>query len=290
MLEKTIKLNNGVEIPVVGLGTWQTPAGITERVVKDGIEVGYLHIDTANAYENEEGVGAGIRNSGIERNKIFVTSKVPAEIKSYGEAQKKIDESLLKLNIDHIDLMLIHCPSPWNQFKHHYNAIINKNKDAWERYGYEAENLEVWKALEEAVQAGKIRSIGISNFFNVDTQNILDHCTIKPVVNQINYHIGLEQKDIVDFCHDYDIKIEAYSPIATGNLLNNEEVKVIADKYGVTTAQLSIRYALDKTDIVIPKTTHKEFMIQNSEIDFTISEEDKNVLENIDIEKKHGIF
>lgn len=288
MLNKKIKLNNGLEIPVIGLGTWQTPNDITSRVVQEALEVGYLHIDTANAYDNEQGVGEGIRKSHINRDKLFVTSKIPAEIKSYQEAKDKIDESLSLLNIDYIDLMLIHCPCPWNQFKKHSNALENNNWDGWKRYGYEEENLQVYKALEEAVQAGKIKSIGISNFFNKDTENILKNCSIKPVVNQINYHIGFEQNDIVQYCHDNDILIEAYSPIATGDLLNNQSVKEIADKYNVSVAQLSIRYALDKTDIVLPKTTHKEFMMENAKLDFIISEEDIKILSSInDVQKYH---
>lgn len=288
MLKNKIKLNNGLEIPIIGLGTWQTPNGITSRVVQEAIDVGYIHIDTANTYDNEQGVGEGIRKSGINRENIFVTSKIPAEIKSYQEAKKKIDESLTLLNIDYIDLMLIHCPCPWNEFKKHSNAIANNNWDGYQRHGYQEENLEVWCALEEAVQQGKIKSIGISNFFNKDTENILNHCSIKPVINQINYHIGFEQNDIVEFCHNNNILIEAYSPIATGDLLNNEFVKEIANKYGVSVAQLSIRYALDKTDIVLPKTTHKEFMIENAKLDFNISKEDMQILSSIDnVQKYH---
>lgn len=281
MLNKTIILNDNSSIPIIGLGTWQTPNNITAKVVEEAINVGYKHIDTANAYDNEEGVGLGIKNTKIARDQIYVTSKVPAEIKSYEEAKKKIDESLHKLNIDYIDLMLIHCPSPWPLFKKHINAIINKNQEAWKKYGFVNQNIEVYKALEEGVIAGKIRSIGISNFFNVDIQNILDHCSIKPVINQINYHIGYEQEDEVEFCHTNNIKVEAYSPIATGRLLENEKVIEIAKKYNVSVAQLSIRYALDKTDIVLPKTTHKEFMIQNANIDFQISDEDKATLAEI---------
>lgn len=288
MLKNKIKLNNGLEIPIIGLGTWQTPNDITSRVVQEAIDVGYIHIDTANAYDNEQGVGEGIRKSGINRENIFVASKIPAEIKSYQETKKKIDESLTLLNIDYIDLMLIHCPCPWNEFKKHSNAIANNNWDGYQRHGYQEENLQVWCALEEAVQQGKIKSIGISNFFNKDTENILNHCSIKPVINQINYHIGFEQNDIVEFCHNNNILIEAYSPIATGDLLNNESVKEIANKYGVSVAQLSIRYSLDKTDIVLPKTTHKEFMIQNAKLDFNISEEDIKTLSFIDnVQKYH---
>lgn len=281
-------MNNQLEIPILGLGTWQIPNTNSDRVVQDGICVGYRHIDTANAYENEVGVGLGIRKSGIQRETIFVTSKIPAECKSYEEAKQKIDESLQKLNIDYIDLLLIHCPSPWNRFKKHYNAIVNKNKEAWLRYGYEKENLDVYKAMEEAVQEGKVRSIGLSNFFNEDTQNILDHCSIPPVVNQIQYHVGYEQEDIVLYCHKHNILIEAYSPIATGALLQETTILEMAKKYQVSVAQLSIRYAFYKTDIVLPKTTHKDFMIQNADIDFSITDEDLNLLHQFQpqIEKK----
>lgn len=281
ILEKAILFNDGTKIPVVGLGTWQTPADIATRVVEEGIETGYIHIDTANAYKNEKAVGEGVRKSGIARDKIYITSKVRGEIKNYADAKAQIDESLSNLDLGYIDLMLIHCPSPWNEYQNHKLAVKSGNEEDWAKYGHEEDNLEVWKALEEAVQAGKVRSIGISNFANRDTKNILDHCSIKPVCNQIHYHIGFEQPDVVEYCHENGILIEAYSPIATGELLKNEKVIEMAKKYNVSAAQLSIRYALDKTDIVLPKTTHKEFMIENAKIEFTISDEDKKVLENL---------
>lgn len=278
MLEKTIQLNDGKMIPVLGLGTWQISESVTARVVKDALDAGYRHIDTANAYGNEEGVGEGIRNSGLSREEIFVTSKIPAEDKSYARAMRKIDESLSLLKMDYIDLMLIHCPSPWSEFGQHSRAFAEQNPDELKKYGYYDENMYVWQALEEAVRQGKVRSIGVSNFNNGDTQNILHNCHIRPAVNQINYHIGYEQREIRDFCHKNGILIEAYSPIATGELLHNREVEAMAAKYHVTTAQLSIRFALQETDIALPKTTHKEYMIENAKVDFEISPEDMKIL------------
>lgn len=269
ILEKTVKLSNGYEIPVLGLGTWQTDPKETARVVKDAIDCGYRHIDTASAYKNEAGVGAGIKASGIARDQLFVTSKVRAELKTFQEARDQIRDSLDKLQTGYIDLMLIHCPVPWAEFR---------NRPKGNRH---AENREVWRALEEAVDEGLIRSIGVSNFNNDDTQNILNHCRIMPVVNQINWHIGYEETDIRDYCHRNGLLVEAYSPIATGKLLNNEQVKAIAEKYGKTIAQLCIAFTLQRTDISLPKTTHKEYMIQNADVDFTISEEDLAVLRSI---------
>jgi diketogulonate reductase-like aldo/keto reductase len=266
VLERKVKLNDGTEIPVLGLGTWQTDPKVTARVVKDAIDAGYRHIDTASAYQNEAGVGEGIRASGIDREKIYVTSKIRAELKTFEEARDQIKDSLDKLGTGYIDLMLIHAPVPWREMGDRQKG--NRHAD----------NREVWRALEEAVREGRVRSIGISNFNNDDTQNILNHCSIRPAVNQICYHIGYREPEIADYCHRNGILVEAYSPIATGELLKNEEVKAVAEKYNVSTAQLSIAFTLQECDISLPKTTHKEYMIENAKVDFTISDEDMETL------------
>lgn len=270
MLKKTVTLSNGKQIPVIGLGTWQTPNDIACRVVKDAIEVGYIHIDSASAYENEIGVGEGVRLSGISRDKIYVTTKVPSHMKSYETAKAVIKQSLERLNIDYIDLMLIHCPTPWSEY----------GKTS---YKYFEENVEVYRAMEEAYERGEIKSLGISNFSIEDTKNILEHCKIKPVINQIPWYIGCRNEALRDYCHENGILIESYSPLGTGRLLDNPEVKTIADKYGVSTAQLCIKFALMDVDITLPKTTHKERMIANAELDFEISSEDFEALKKIEI-------
>lgn len=270
MLEKKLVLPDGKEIPQIGLGTWQTPADIAQRVVNDAISVGYRHIDTAVVYENEEGVGKGIIDSKIAREDIFVTSKVPAETKNYEEAKKVIDESLQRLQLDYLDLMLIHAPRPWSEM------------GSTEGNDYKKENLEVWKALEEAQEAGKIKSIGVSNFEISDLKNILENGKVKPQVNQIRVHIGHNQAELVKFCQENNILVEAYSPIATGRLLDHPTVKNMAEKYGATIPQLCIRYVMQLGTVALPKSTHKEYMEQNAKLDFVISEEDMTALKNVE--------
>ena len=260
MLEKTMKLHNGVEIPVIGLGTWLTPNDIADEVVKTALQMGYLHIDTAQAYGNEEGVGQGIRDSGIKREDIFITSKVQAEIKSYKKAKKSIDESLKRLGVDYIDLMLIHCPQPWVLFRSPFR--------------YFKQNIEVWKALEEAYKEGKLRAIGVSNFLIDDLENIMNHCEIKPMANQILLHIGETPVDVIKFCQENDIVVEAYSPIAHGKALKNKEIAQMAEKYKVSIPQLCIKYTLQLDTISIPKASSKEHIEDNMKLDFEIKEED----------------
>ena len=268
-IERKIKLSSGYEIPVLALGTWQTPADTASRVVMEAIEVGYRHIDTAIAYGNEVGVGEGIKRSGISRENLFVTSKIPAEVKNYEDAKKCIDESLERLGLDYLDLMLIHAPKPWAVMW----LPITKN--------YDKGNLEVWKALIEARDAGKIKSIGVSNFKIKDIENLINNTNEVPAVNQILLHIGKVDKDLIEYCKSKNIEIEAYSPMGTGRLIKNTKIKEIADKYNVTVPQLCIKYTLDLGTISLPKTTHKEFMIQNMNVDFEISAEDKELLDKM---------
>ncbi len=268
MLKKTVSFYNGVEIPVIGLGTWQTPENIAARVVKEGIEVGYLHIDTAAAYRNEYGVGEGIKLSGIDRKKIFITTKIPAELKTYEEAKESIRKSLELLDVDYIDLIIIHCPTPWREY-------FLRRKD------YFKENAAVYRALEEAYEEGKLRAIGVSNFNIADIQNILDNCKIKPMINQIPWYIGCRDEALKAYCNRHQILVESYSPLGTGKLLGNKKIAKMAEKYGVTPAQLCIRFALQDVDITLPKTTHKDRMIENAKVDFEISKEDMEILKNM---------
>ena len=268
MLKKTIAFSDGNKIPVIGLGTWQTPNDIAARVVKDAIDVGYIHIDTAAAYRNEEGVGEGIKQSGVDRKSLFITTKVPAEIKTYEGAKEVIAQSLKKLNLDYIDLVIIHCPAPW--------PLYAKGVK-----GYYEENVAVYRAMEEALKRGEIKSIGVSNFAIDDIQNILDHCKIKPVINQIPWFIGCRNENLKAFCKENGILVESYSPLGTGRLLNNPFIIDMAKKYNVTVPQLCIKFALMDVDITLPKTTHKEYMIQNAQLDFEISPEDFEALKRL---------
>ncbi len=265
-LTDTYTLSNGVEIPKIGLGTWMMDDDEAEQAVRDAIGVGYRNIDTAQAYGNEHGVGKGVRASGVAREDLFVSSKLAAEIKDYAAAVKAIDESLAKLDIGYIDLMLIHAPQPWDDF----------------RGGDYAEgNRAAWRALEEAHQAGKIRAIGVSNFLEQDVQNILDGGTITPHVNQLLVHAGNTPADLLTFCADKGIHVEAYSPIAHGEILDNADLKAMAGKYDVSVAQLCVRYVVQLGTVALPKTANVEHMRSNAEVDFIISDEDMAVLQQL---------
>ena len=264
ILQETFTLSNGVAIPKLGLGTWLIPDDEVAAAVKSAIDLGYRHIDTAQAYGNERGVGEGIRASGISRDDIFVTTKVAAEIKSYEEAAASIDESLQKLGMDYADLIIIHCPQPWAEFRGEKR--------------YFEENKKVWRALEEAYEAGKARSIGVSNFLIDDLQNILEDCRIKPMVNQILLHIGETPKDLLNFCNENNILVEAYSPIAHGRALKNEHIAAMARKYGVTIPQICIQYTLQLGTVSLPKSSNPEHIKSNAQLNFTISDEDMAVL------------
>ena len=267
ILQETYTLSNGVAIPKLGLGTWLIPDNEAAAAVEAAIDLGYKHIDTAQAYGNERGVGEGIRAAGISREQVFVTTKVAAENKTYQSAAASIDESLQKLGMDYADLIIIHCPQPWAEFR------------GAKRYF--AENKIVWKALEEAYEAGKVRSIGVSNFLVDDLQNILEDCRIKPMVNQILLHIGETPKDLLDFCNQQDILVEAYSPIAHGQALKNEQIAQVAKKYGVTIPQMCIQYTLQLGTVSLPKSSNPEHIKSNIQLDFTISDEDMITLAGI---------
>lgn len=268
MLEQTFRLNDGNIIPRLGLGTWQIPADIAARVVREAIECGYRHVDTAAAYGNEKAVGQGVRDSGIKREDIFVTSKIPAEIKDARLARKQIEESVSLLGLGYIDMMLIHCPVPW---------------DEWgaRKSDYFAENAAIYRELERAGDEGLVKSIGVSNFLPFDLENILQNCATVPAVDQISFHVGHIQKETTGFCAAHGIAVEGYSPIATGRLLKYGAVADLAEKYGVTPARLCVRFALQLIPITLPKTTHREYMVSNAQLDFTISDEDMETLKTL---------
>ena len=274
------KLNNGLEIPAIGLGTWLIDNDVVAETIKKAVEIGYRHIDTAQAYENEEGVGIGIKKCGVDRSDLFITSKVRAEFKDYESAKKSIDESLRKLGLDYIDLMIIHSPQPWAEFR------ITENN-------YFKENIEVWHALEDAYLEGKVKAIGVSNFHTYDMQNIIDNCRIKPMINQILTHVGQTPFDIIDFCKKEDIIVEAYSPIAHGEADRIEEVQRMATKYNKSFAQICLKYCLNLGLVVLPKANSIEHLTDNFNLDFEISDDDMEVLKNVkplDDYGKHDFF
>ncbi len=268
-------LNNGIKIPVLGLGTWFIDDDKADDAVISAVKNGYRHIDTAQAYGNERGVGAGVKACGIPREELFVTSKVAAEAKTYDAAAESIDETLNKMGLDYIDLMLIHSPQPWTEWR--------------DGKRYFEENIRVWKALEDAYTAGKIKAIGVSNFLIDDLENLLSHCEIKPMVNQLLIHIGNTPTELIEYCKKRNIVVEAYSPIAHGEALKNETIVAMSQKYGVSVPQLCIKYVLNLGAVALPKTANAEHMQNNADLDFEIINEDMEVLKALDF-KDYGDY
>ncbi len=250
-IESTIKLNNGIEIPILGLGTYlSNPGNETQYACEYALDYGYRHIDTAAFYKNEEDVGKAIRNSRIPRDEIFVTTKLWNADQGYESALKAFDLSMQKLNIDYIDLYLIHWP-------------------------LEVKRHDSWKALEKIYESDKVRSIGVSNYTIKHLKELLDRFEIVPVVNQIEFSPYLYQKELQDFCESNSIFIEAYTPITRGKKLNDPKLVEIAKHYGKTSAQILIKWALQINTIVLPKSVHKDRIKENADIfDFEISQDD----------------
>lgn len=267
MLKETYKLNNGIEIPKLGLGTWFIADDKAAQAVRDAAEIGYRHFDTAQAYGNERGVGEGVRTCGIARDELFVTTKLAAEIKSFDGAREAIDGSLKKLGLDVIDMMIIHSPQPWAEFR--------KGEHFFQG------NLDAWRALEEAQASGKVRAIGLSNFEKVDIGNILSHGSVRPAVNQILAHISNTPFELIDYIKGQNILVEAYSPFGHGEILGNEALVSMAKNYGVGVAQIAIRYCLQLGLLPLPKTANPEHMRRNAEVDFLISDADIAALKAI---------
>lgn len=276
VLTETYELTNGVKIPKLGLGTWFIDDDKAADAVKEAVKLGYRLIDTAQAYGNERGVGEGVRTCGLQREELFVASKVAAEHKSYESAAKSIDETLEKMGLDYLDQMIIHSPQPWAEFR------VEKR--------YFEENKEVWRALEDAYEAGKVKAIGVSNFLQDDLENILKDCRVRPMVNQILLHITNTDEELVDYCNRQEIRVEAYSPIAHGEALKNPAICSMAEKYGVSVAQLCIRYTIQMGTVSLPKTANTAHMKDNAAVDFVISDEDMKTLVKMEKIQNYGDF
>lgn len=274
-MDTKLTLSNGVQIPQLGLGTWFIDDSKAAEAVKAAVRLGYRHFDTAQAYGNERGVGEGIRTCGIPREELFVVSKVAAEHKTYEEAKKGIDETLAKMGLDYLDMMIIHSPQPWMKVNQCDDRYVEGNRAAW-------------RALEDAYKEGKLRAIGVSNFQIGDLNSLMEACEIKPMVNQILLHISNTPLDLVDFCQKNGIVVEAYSPIAHGVILNQPELQTMAAKYGVSVPQLCIRYTLQLGAVSLPKTANPAHMETNAAVNFEISAEDMETLKHFKHIESYG--
>lgn len=266
--DTTLTLNNGVKIPRVQLGTWLLNDDQAKVTVQRAIKVGYKAFDTAKDYNNEKGVGKGIWNSDIERSSIFLTTKISTAVKDYEGTKKAIDDALTRFSLDSIDLLLIHSPQPWIEV----DRVADRHFEG---------NLENWRAMEEAVKAGKVRAIGVSNFLVEDLDNIIENGSMMPAVNQIEVHIGHTPSALMDYCTSKGILIEAYSPLSHGRLLTNLTIKKYADKYKVSPAQLMLRYDCQLGCVVLPKTDKIDEMKQDRQLDFEISDTDMAELKKL---------
>lgn len=265
-LQDTYTLANDVQIPCIGFGTWQTPDGETAiNSVKAALKAGYRHIDTAACYGNEASVGQAIKESGVPREEIFVTSKVWNTERGYEKTLAAFETTMAKLDLDYVDLYLIHWPAAANQFEN------------WKEI-----NAQTWRALEELYIKGKVKAIGVSNFLPHHLEALLEGVKVVPMVNQIEYHPGFMQAESVAFCKAHNILVEAWSPLGTGNVLNNETLIMMAQKYSKTVAQICIRWVLQHGLLPLPKSITQSRIIENTEVfDFEIKEEDMAIIDTI---------
>lgn len=265
-LQDTYTLANDVQIPCIGFGTWQTPDGETAiNSVKAALKAGYRHIDTAACYGNEASVGQAIKESGVPREEIFVTSKVWNTERGYEKTLAAFETTMAKLDLDYVDLYLIHWPAAANQFEN------------WKEI-----NAQTWRALEELYIKGKVKAIGVSNFLPHHLEALLEGAKVVPMVNQIEYHPGFMQAESVAFCKAHNILVEAWSPLGTGNVLNNETLIMMAQKYSKTVAQICIRWVLQHGLLPLPKSITESRIIENTEVfDFELKEEDMAIIDAI---------
>ena len=264
--QKLIKLNNGIEMPQIGFGVWKIPFNQTAKVVTDAIKNHYRLIDTAKQYGNEEQVGQGIKDSGIERKQLFLTTKIfNGDQGDFDKLRNAFNEQLKKLGTDHVDLLLLHWP------------VFNKY-------------IESWRALEAIYNDGQARAIGVCNFDVDHLQKLMDHANIMPMVNQIEFNPRIHQPDTVAFCQDNHIQLEAWSPLGNGQLLNSPVINKIAKEHGKSPAQVILRWELQQGFIVIPKSIHEERMRENSDVyDFELDADEMEAIAMLD-EEKHSIW
>ena len=263
--QDTLTLYNGVKIPCLGLGTYQSPDAVASAAVKSAMEQGYRLIDTAAAYGNERGVGQGIRISGVPRGEIFVTSKLRNAAHGYKSTLEAFEMTLDRLGLRYLDLYLIHWPNPIQY-----------------RTTWQEATIGTWKAFEELYKAGKIHAIGVSNFMPHHIEMLKDNCEILPMVNQLRLCPGVIQEDVVDYCRKNHIAVEAYSPFGTGAIFKVLEMKALAEKYGKSVGQVVLRWCLQMGYIPLPKSANPDRVKQNMEVfDFTLEDADVAYISNL---------
>lgn len=257
------RLNNQISIPAIGLGTWQTPDGeAAARAVRCAVEAGYRHIDAASVYGNQRGVGRGIRESGIDRRELFVTSKVWNSDRGYDSTLRAFEKTLAELGLDYLDLYLIHWPATSSRYSN------------WRQI-----NADTWRALEKLSMEGRVKAIGVSNFLPSHLMPLLQTASIPPAVNQIEYHPGYTQDECVQFCLKHGILIEGWSPLGTGRMLANAQLQSLAATYGKTVAQLCLQWAIQNGVLPLPKSVTPERIRENIAIgDFSLSEKDRQTI------------
>lgn len=260
------KLSNGVEIPCIGFGTWQTPDGdVCVSSVLSAIEAGYRHIDTAQGYGNEESVGHAVKKSGIDRKDLFITSKLTNSEHGYERTLAAFEETMKKLDMDYLDLYLIHWPNPI-AFRDHWQEA----------------NAGTWKAFEELYKAGRIRAIGISNFRPHHIEELMKTATVAPMVNQIRLCPGETQDEVVDYCRSHNIQLEAYSPLGVGKIFEVPEMKALAEKYGKSIAQICIRWSLQRGYLPLPKSVTLSRIKENTQVfDFELEAADVQLIADL---------
>ncbi|SMH42729.1 Aldo/keto reductase [Rathayibacter oskolensis] len=263
-LTDTFTLSNGVTIPKIGFGTWQIPDGPEAYdAVTEALRVGYRHLDTARGYGNEASVARALRDSGVPRDEVFITTKLPAEVKDYEGAKASFETTMAALELDYVDLYLIHAPWPWSD-------MGSDHRDG---------NIAAWTAMQEIYEAKRSRAIGVSNFSVPDLESLIAATDVVPHANQIRWFVGNTQDETTAYCREAGILVEGYSPLATGGLLDNSDIAGIAAGYGKSVAQLCIRYLLEKDVLPLPKSTTPSRIAENADVDFTISPEDLAALD-----------
>ncbi|NCA94770.1 MAG: aldo/keto reductase [Epsilonproteobacteria bacterium] len=271
IIDQDYILSNGVAIPKIGFGTWRVkPGKEAYESVLMALRNGYRHIDTATVYKNEKSVGQAIKDSALKREDIFVTTKLPSHVKSFEGAKREFAKSLKRLGLSYVDLYLIHAPWPWI-------AIGTDHTQG---------NIEAWKAMIELYNEKKIRAIGVSNFAPSDIEPLIQATGFVPHVNQLPFYVGKPQLENRAYCQKNNILFEAYSPLMSGRVFKLRLVNQLAEKYGVTPAQIALRYTIQQNTLPLPKSTHEGRIINNAELDFVIAPEDMEKLEALHLHPK----